>query len=189
MPALVLPPPLRAFAVLFARRFDAILAALIGIVARRFLGHPRLAPLVVPVHRRLQRVRHRLAVLFTRLAAGRTPRHCRVVSRRFAGRRLLFPSTRRCRLIRDLGPFAFEAAACASQLAALLATPQAARLLAALPAARASVASVLRLLGSTPTHPHPPHPPHPATPPPCPPAPLSAPPPLRGPDGRGFRTR
>jgi hypothetical protein len=137
-----LPAPVQAFAPDFARRFGLILATLTALIARRFLRQPRFAALIVPLWTRLNRAARRFERLMVRLTAGRLPPLRRPHPGGPCGAHTL--PTGRFWLIRALGP---EAAACATQLQALLAEPAAAGLLAAVPAARRIVLPLGRLLG------------------------------------------
>jgi len=124
-----IPAPVQAFAPDFSRRVGLILASLIAIIARRFVREPRLAALAIPLCARLTRAARRCARLMAGLAAGR-PSRPRKPGRRGGAHPNRLP-TGRGWLVRALG---YEVAGCASQLAALLAEPAAAALLALLPA-------------------------------------------------------
>ncbi len=152
MPDAAVPPSLCAAARHFSCRFAAILSALLAVVARRFPGLPRLAPLAVAVFRRLLRTRARVLSLLAPLALDRPPRtrHPAFCSRRRAPYQR-GPSTRRLRLLTDLEAYAFEAAICAGQLEALLAEPESKALLAAVPQLSSLATSLLRLLGLSPS--------------------------------------
>ncbi len=136
-----IPALVQAFAPDFARRLGIILAALAALIARRFLREPRLAALIVPLWRRLTRAARRFEHLMARLAAGRLPRphHSGRSGHRSAN---AFP-TGPGWLVAALGP---EAAACATQLKALLAEPGAAELLALAPTARRILRPIARML-------------------------------------------
>jgi len=151
----------------FARRLGVILAGLAALVARRFLGDPFRAALIVPLWTHLTRATRRLERAFARLAAGRAPRPR---SPHPAGphRRPALP-TSRAWLVRALGP---EAAGYASQLQSLLAEPVAADALARSLAARRILAPIRRMLGLTPPRPRQPRP---RVRPQPPPAPVAAP--------------
>jgi hypothetical protein len=136
-----LPAPVQAFAPDFARRFGLIMAALAAIVARRFLREPRFAALIVPLWTRLTRAARRFERLMARLAAGR-PARPRRPGHGGPHTSAALP-TGRFWLIRALG---HEAAACASQLEALLAEPAAAELLALAPAAGRILRPIARML-------------------------------------------
>jgi hypothetical protein len=132
------------FAADFARQLGLILAGLAAVVARRFPANPRLIVLAVPLWRRLSRLAQRAGRLFALLAAGRLPRPSRPGRAHAAGPRgpRLLPGGRWW-LIRALG---HEAAVYGTQLEALLATPEATRLLVQIPAARRLIAPLARLL-------------------------------------------
>jgi hypothetical protein len=141
-----LPPPVQAFAPDFARRLGLILATLTALIARRFPREPALAALVVPLWRRLTRAARRFERLMARLAAGTLPKP-RAPSSASPGRgdhrSVDVLPTGKGWLVRALGP---EAAACATQLQALLAERGAAELLALAPAARRILRPLTRLL-------------------------------------------
>jgi len=138
-----IPSPVQAFAPDFSRRFSAIMAALVALIARRFLRDPRLALFIVPLCARLNRTARRVQRLMARLAAGNLPKpHA---PGRVGGPH---PSTGvlptgRGWLIRDIG---HEGAGYASQLEALLAEPATAALLALVPAMRRLLNSIKRIL-------------------------------------------
>ncbi len=136
-----LPAPVQAFAPDFARRLALILATLSAVIARRFPREPRLVGLIIPLWRRINRAARRFEHLMARLAAGTLPRHRR--SGRGGHRSATVLPGGRFWLIRALGS---EAVACATQLAALLAEPAAAELLALVPAAGRIIRSLTRLL-------------------------------------------
>ncbi len=134
--------PVQAFAPDFARRLGIILTTLAALIARRFLRAPHLVPLIIPLWRRLTRAARRFERLMARLAAGNPPKpHHSGHSGPHSTRAL---PAGRLWLIRTLGS---EAAACATQLQALLAEPADAGLLAEIPAARRIVLPLARLLG------------------------------------------
>jgi len=139
-----IPAPVSAYAPEFARRLGIILRMLADIVARRLVREPRFIALVVPLWRRINRATHRFERLMAGLAAGRLPK------RRRSGHggprpRQPNPLPRgRGWLVRVLG---HEAAGCASQLQALLAEPEAAGLLALVPAAARIIRPLSRMLG------------------------------------------
>jgi len=137
-----IPDPVQAFAPDFARRFSAIMAALVALIARRFLRDPRLALFIVPLWNRLNRTTRRFERLMAHLAAGTLPKPRR--SGRSGHRSAIALPTSRAWLIRDLGS---EAAGYASQLQALLAEAAAAAVLALVPAAKRLLKPVERLLG------------------------------------------
>ena len=169
-------PPLPATPNL-AAPLGVILRSLAALIARRFLNHPRHAVFIIPLWRHLTRAATRLETLLTRLAAGPlSPPRPRTPHPGGPHRRPAFP-TGRAWLIRALGA---EAAACASQLQALLAEPEAAALLAN-PAARRTLAPIRRMLGLVPPRQRPRRPtaPPPPQPPPIPPHRTIDPPPNR----------
>jgi hypothetical protein len=156
---------LRALALAFAGRFTVIAAGLAALIARAFLRHPSLAPLILPLCRRLNRTARRLATLMARLARhgatrrgeasdrgasptapkgprGQAPRkRCRA----FAPRERTCPiPTTHAWLVRTLQ---HEAAAYASQLSHLLAEPGVSDLLDAAPTARRLLRPLCRMLG------------------------------------------
>jgi hypothetical protein len=136
-----IPAPVAAYAPEFARRLGIILRMLAAIVARRLLREPRFVALVVPLWRRINRATLRVERLMAGLAAGRLPKPSR--SGHSGPRR---PNPLPCGrgwLVRVLG---YEAAGCASQLQALLAEPEAAGLLALVPAAGRIIGPVGRML-------------------------------------------
>jgi HAMP domain-containing protein len=137
-----LPASVQAYAPDLARRLRLILTTLAAIIARRFLREPRLAALIVPLWRRLNRATRRFERLMARLAAGtlRKPHHS---GRGGPHRGADALPTGRGWLVRALGP---EAAACATQLQALLAEPAAAELLALAPTARRILRPLARML-------------------------------------------
>ena len=128
----------------FARRLAGILAGLAALVARRFLGDPFHAPLIVPVWTHLTRAARRLERAFARLAAGFSPRPRAAKPRAPGPRRAPVLPTRRGWLVTALGP---EAAAYASQIDSLLTEPAAADALARSLAARRVLAPIRRMLG------------------------------------------
>jgi hypothetical protein len=133
-----IPAPVSAYAPEFARRLGIIFRMLAAIVARRLAREPRFIALVVPLWRRINRATRRFERLMVSLAAGRLPKPSRFGH---GGPRQPNPLPRgRGWLVRVLG---HEAAGCASQLQALLAEPEAAGLLALVPAA----ARIIRPLG------------------------------------------
>jgi hypothetical protein len=156
----------------FARRLGVILAGLAALAARRFLGDPFRAPLIVPLWTHLTRAARGLARAFARLAAGRAPRP-RGPHASGPHRRPVLP-TARAWLVRALGP---EAAGYASQLQSLLTEPAAADALARSPAARRHLAPIRRMLGLTPPRPRQPRARVRPQPPPAPAAPRPVPPP------------
>jgi hypothetical protein len=136
-----IPAPVSAYAPEFARRLGIILRALAAIVARRLAREPRFIALVVPLWRRINRATLRFERLMAGLAAGRLPKPRRSGH---GGSRQPDPLPRgRGWLVRVLG---YEAAGCACQLQALLAEPEAAGLLALVPAAARIIRPVGRML-------------------------------------------
>jgi hypothetical protein len=136
-----IPAPVSAYAPEFARRLGIILRMLAAIVARRLAREPRFIALVVPLWRRINRATRRFERLMVSLAAGRLPKPSRSGH---SGPRQPNPLPRgRGWLVRVLG---HEAAGCASQLQALLAEPEAAGLLALVPAAARIIRPVGRML-------------------------------------------
>ncbi len=129
--------------------FGVILRTLAALIARRFLHDPLHAALIIPLWRHLTRAALRLDRLRARLAAGPIPPpRPRASNHSGPHRRSPFP-TKSAWLIRALGA---EAAACATQLGALLVDPAAADLLACT-AARRTLAPIRRMLGLPPAHP------------------------------------
>jgi hypothetical protein len=136
-----IPAPVSAYAPEFARRLGIILRLLAALVARRLAREPRFIALVVPLWRRINRATSRFERLMAGLAAGRLPKRRRSGH---GGPRQPNPLPRgRGWLVRVLG---HEAAGCASQLQALLAEPEAAELLALVPAAARIIRPVGRML-------------------------------------------
>ena len=142
MPPAPLASPSEVYAADFARRFSLILAGLSALIARRFLRTPRLALLIVPLWRRLNRAARRCERLLAAFAAGRLKKPHR--SGPGGPHRHPALPTGRLWLIRALGA---EGAGYAAQLQHLLAEPLAARLFARVPALRRVVLPVARLLG------------------------------------------
>ncbi len=148
-----------------------ILRSLAALIAHRFLNDPLLAALIIPLWRHLTRAALRLDRLLARLAAGPIPPpRPRATNHSGPRHKSPFPTTSAW-LIRALGA---EAAACATQLEALLADPAAADLLACT-AARRTLAPIRRMLGLPPANPPRPITPASAAPPPS--APQHRPPP------------
>ncbi len=137
-----LPAPIQASASDLARRVGLILATLAALIARRFLHEPRFAALIVPLWSRLKRAGRRFERLMTRLAAG-TPRKPHRSGHGGPHRGADALPTGRGWLVHALGP---EAAACATQLQALLAEPAAAELLALAPTAQRILRPITRML-------------------------------------------
>ena len=167
-PGAPLPPPLRAYAPDFARRLALVLRALAAVIARRLLGHPRLAGFIVPLWRHLARTAARAQNLARILAAGRLPRTRRPHASGPSGRPL-FPASPQL-LLAALG---HEGATHIAQLRSLLAEARAAELLALVPRA----GRLLRPLGRLLALPLPP-PPAPAVASPPPPRPALGPQPV-----------
>jgi hypothetical protein len=149
------PAPVQTFAPDLARRVGLILTTLAALIARRFLRQPRLAALIIPLWTRLTRAARRFERLMARLAAGGLPKP-RASGRGDPHRDDTLPTGRggphrgaetiptgRGWLVRVLGS---EAAACATQLQALLAEPAAAELLALAPAAQRILRPIARML-------------------------------------------
>ena len=137
----------------FARRLAVILAGLAALIARRFLRDAFRASLILPLWTHLTRAARRLECAFARLAAGFPPRPRAAKSRASGPHRRPVLPTRRGWLVATLGP---EAAAYASQIAAVLAEPAAADALARSLAARRTLAPIRRMLGLAAPHPRPP---------------------------------
>jgi hypothetical protein len=134
----------------FARRLGVILAGLAALIARRFVRDPFHAALIVPLWRHITRAARRLDRAFARLAAAPAPAPSpRRPHPAGPHRRSVLP-TRRGWLVATLGS---EAAAYASQLAFLLAEPEAAAALANSLAARRTLAPIRHMLGLTPPRP------------------------------------
>ena len=138
-------PSLTELAPGFAARFAVIAAALVALIARAFLRHPSLAPLIVPLCRRIARSAWRLTTLMKQISAGEFPsprirpgRPSRRTTAEYA-----IP-TRQAWLVRTLH---HEAAAYASQLTHLLAEPGISELLDRAPAARRLLRPICRMLG------------------------------------------
>ena len=127
-----------------AGRFGLIIAGLASLIARAFLRNPRLALMIIPLHKQLTRSARRFAALMALLAAG-TPsppaRRSGKSGPRHPGPRL--PTTPGW-LVAILH---HEAAAYRSQLAHLLAEPGVSELLSASPAGRRLLRPVSRMLG------------------------------------------
>jgi hypothetical protein len=167
-------PELRALAPGFAGRFAAIVAGLAALIARAFLRHPSLAPLILPLCGRLTRNARHLATLMARLARYGAIRHgatrrgeasgpatgAQLCAPKAAGGFSLEKPRKRTRplaprercpiptthawLVRTLH---HEAAAYASQLSHLLAEPGVSELLDAAPTARRLLRPLCRMLG------------------------------------------
>jgi len=152
MDTALLPVQVQAFAPDLARRVGLILAALVALIARRFLREPRLIALTIPLCARLNRAARRFTRLMARVAAGTLPRPQKPHPGGPRQPRLI-PSGRFW-LIRALG---YEGAACATQLEALLAEPATVALLARVPAARRILRALVHLLaiGAVPSRPRP----------------------------------
>ncbi len=74
MTAAPLPAELRPLAPVFAARFSALIAQLIGFIALRLGRHPRLASLTPMFCNRLNRAARTITRMMARLARGRRPR-------------------------------------------------------------------------------------------------------------------
>ncbi len=156
------PPGAHTLAPDFATRLATILRALIMLIARAYLKHPRVA-LIFPLIQRLQRTARVITALMQGLAAGRTPRPDPRRNRtRPATPRPKFPTAYGW-LLADLK---HEAAIIGNHLATLLAEPDSVALLAARPHAARLLAPICRALalGPAPANPRPPKP-FPVTPP------------------------
>ena len=126
------------------RRFGMIMAALMVVVAKRFVREPWLLALNVPLWSWLSRTVQRFGRAVTRKVAGRPARASRAggeAAPRVRGVRL--PS-RRGWLLRTLG---WEVAVYGSQLEALLAEPDAQALMAARPGLGRLLRPLFRMLG------------------------------------------
>ena len=153
-------PALSALAPVFATRLAAILRALVALIARAYLRHPR-AALIIP---RLQRTARVIAALMAGLAAGRAPRpDPRRNRQRPTKPRPKFPTAHGW-LLADLK---HEAALIRLHLETLLAEPGIADLLAARPHAARLLTPIRHALALTPPPTRPPRP----APPPAPPSP------------------
>ena len=145
-PLAPIPLTLSAAAPDLARRFGRILAALATLIAAAYLRHPTRAPLIVPLWSYLTRSARRFGHLMAHLAAARLPRR-RLPRAPRPGRvrphRAAFP-TNFAWLVADLR---HEAAAHALYLAAFLAEPAIADLLAVSPAAGRLFRPLCRMLG------------------------------------------
>jgi hypothetical protein len=165
MDAPPLPADLRAAAPGIGARLGRILTGLAAVVAMHFLRNPRLVVLIVPLWTRLNRAARRFDRLMARLAAGRKLRPAR------PGRPTARPSSRRARLPAGRGwlvaALGYHAAGHASQLDALLAEPETAQLLAAIPGAGRILRPLCHMLGIRPAA-LPPLPARPRKPPPAP---------------------
>jgi hypothetical protein len=136
------PAPVQAYAPDLARRVGFILATLAALIARRFLRQPRFAALIIPLWTRINRAARRFERLMTRLAAGCLPKP-RASGHGRSHRSVATLPTGRGWLVAALGS---EAAACATQLQALLAEPAAVELLALAPAAQRILRPLTRML-------------------------------------------
>ena len=161
MPTQPLTPELRTLAPIVALRLTAILAGLAALIARAFLKNPRFLPIILPLHRRLTHAARRFAALMAGLAAGQLPRQR--PSRPGGGRgpKPAIPTTKAW-LIHTLR---HEAVFYRGLLAALLAEPGVADLLAAAPSAQRLLNPIRRALHlPTVANPRPKPPPEPAVP-------------------------
>ena len=131
----------------FTLRLGVILAGLAALVVRAFLRHPRNTSLARPAWRLITLSARRLQRAFARpsAAAPATP-HRKSPRLRTAPRPRFFPAGHAW-LVAAIGA---EAAAYASQLAALLAEPEAAAAFADSPAARRTLRPIRRMLGLDP---------------------------------------
>ena len=134
----------------FAQSFTRIIAGLAALIARAFLGNPRLALMIVPLHKHLTRTARRLAALMVLLARHGACRRRGEAS----GRGALAPRERTRSSFRIpttpawlVATLRHEAAAYASQLRHLLAQPGISALLDATPAARRLLRPICRMLG------------------------------------------
>jgi hypothetical protein len=121
-----------------------IMTALAALIARRLLRHPRYAALIVPLWNRINRAARRFARLMARVAAGKPSQPHRSGRPGCPHRGADRLPTGRAWLVIALG---HEAAGYASQLAALLAEPGAAELLAQAPTAGRILRPISRMLG------------------------------------------
>jgi len=141
MNAVFVPIPALAAAPELARRFGVILAAMLMVVARRFVREPRLILLNVPVWRWLSQAIWRFARALTRPVVVRASRAGRVMGARTARQPL--PGARGW-LLRELG---WEIAVYRSQLEDLLAEPDMRAALVAMPGAGRVLRPLCRMLG------------------------------------------
>jgi hypothetical protein len=133
------PTPIEAVALDFARRFAMIVVMLVGVVARRFLRHPRFGSVTIQLGIRLNRFARRITSLMARVAANRLPKprppRPGRVRRDTPAQPPAFPPVRfptsRGWLVQAIG---HEAAAATGQLEFLLREPGVPELLAAVPA-------------------------------------------------------
>lgn len=149
MPDALLTAELRLAAPGIASRLGAILVPLAALLARAFLRNPRRVALIVPLCGYINRIARRFNRLAIGLAAGAGPRHSRPGRpgrTRAAAPRAPFPPAHGW-LVADLR---HEAVAYASQLAFLLAQPDAAALVAHCPRAASLLRPVCRMLGIRP---------------------------------------
>ena len=122
------------------RRLEMIVSAVAALIARRFLRDPRYMALIVPLWGWLNRTVRR----FGRVRVDAAPSVVRVKRERgAAGARVRLP-VGKAWLIKALG---WEAVAFGSQLRTLLAEPEMAALLAALPRAQRVLRPLGRMLG------------------------------------------
>jgi hypothetical protein len=137
------PAPVEAFAPELSRRVGIVLCALYALIARRFALNPRLIALSIPLCRRITRARLRFERLMARLAAGPLPQPKPRKPHPGGPHKPCVIPRDRWWLVRTLG---WEVNGCASQLEAVLAGPEAAALLAEIPAALRILAPIRRLL-------------------------------------------
>ena len=146
-----LAPDLRAYALNFAARLAPMLRALALLAGYRFARNPILAPFLVPLQRHLHSAIRRMTVLMAKLAEGQTPRQPRPTAQRLSSARLSSPHQRLPAgtgwLLRALPS---EAILFTTQIAALLAEPEIAALLATCRRARRILAPIQRALSSEP---------------------------------------
>lgn len=141
MNAVFVPPPALAAVPELARRFGVILAAMLVVVARRFVREPRLILLNVPVWRWLSRAIWRFARALTRPVVVRASRAGRIMGARTPRQPL--PGARGW-LLRELG---WEIAVYRSQLEDLLAEPDMRAALVVMPGAGRVLRPLCRMLG------------------------------------------
>ena len=136
-------PHLREYALNFAARLAPMLRALALLAGYRFARNPILAPFLVPLQHHLHSAIRRITVLMAKLAEGQAPRPARPQKPRPAAPRPRLPSGQGW-LIRALPS---EAILFTTQLAALLAEPEIAEILASCRRARRILAPIQRALG------------------------------------------
>ena len=141
MNASSLPTPLLAGAPELARRLGVILAAMTGVVAKRFVREPRLILLNLPLWNWLNRAIRRFERALTGPIVVRPSRAGRIVAARAPLVRL--PRTRGW-LLRELG---WEIGHCQALLETLLGEPEMRATLAARPGAGRILRPLCRMLG------------------------------------------